>query len=454
MPTSLSQEGDEELDVAGRIPRGDYDAYDDQHQLVHISERRRLSVDLAVYDQPLRSESSRGQSAKDEEDFISHGRIEEADEVTPGDQERHPIFDVAPSHHSGRLLVGHENGLPTFPEWNVGWRNGYLSADGHAYTQQRPPSGVSGWESETVTGAARGVMGSTSRFNVNRGLVGCARCHDHPDTVEDPIADHQRAEQPIQGFKHQDHRLPWRHCRKSFKALCTFSCFSAAACAIFAALVNRSAAENTSSKLRNRWQTYSLHGAAVISALIALWLLFVWICGPSSSKVKGHQSLREADDAVVVPLMDPHSTSTHRKGRRRDSAIPVQTVRLVFDTQLLSRHGGAQDEEGFHTLHAYQRGREEQLLQRRRLLLLAAKLRKDLLGFAMIAVFDIAGVSIALFYRPIPKRSTCDATPTWCRVWHSEVAVAIVSALAALCLLCFSALAYGAVRRVLSDHLP
>lgn len=453
MPTSLSQEGDPELDVAGRLPRFDDDAYEDQHKLVHISERRRLSVDLAVYDQPLRSESSRGQSAKHEEDFISHGRIEEADEVAPDDQERHPIFDVAPSHHSSRLLVAHENGLPTFPEWNMGWRNGYLSADGHAYTQQRPPSGVSGWESETVTGAARGVMGSTSRINMDRGLAGCARCHDHPDTVEDPIADHRRAEEPVQGPKHQEHRLSWQRCRKCFKALCTFSCFSTVACAIFAALVNRSAAENTSSKLRNRWQTYILHGAAVMSALISLWLLFAAICGLSSNSVKGHQSLREADDGAVIPLMDSHSNSTHRKGRR-DSGMPVQTVRLVFDTQLLSRHGGAQDEEGFHTMHAYQRGREEKLMQRRRLLLLAAKLRKDLLGFALIAVFHIAGVSIAIFYRPIPKGTTCDATPTWCRVWHSEVAVAIISALAALWLLCFSGLAYRAVRRILSDYLP
>lgn len=97
----------------------------------------------------------------------------------PFNQEPAPeLFGVSAPHHFPGLnyAPGHSSStrefLPNFPAWSRTWYDGHLSANGHAYTLARPPSGVDGWQSETLSGSGHHSDKYMSVYGMRRGPQG------------------------------------------------------------------------------------------------------------------------------------------------------------------------------------------------------------------------------------------------------------------------------------------
>lgn len=284
----------------------------------------------------------------------------------------------APHHHPGHRHSSPRNGeqLPNFPQWSRTWYDGHLSANGHAYTNMPPPSGESGWESETLTrsGGVPGSYGHVYGARAVNDVVKEERIRMLEKQFGKPKVSHKggaadgdedEEEEQVDDDRIDDADLPfgavnsrgklvterpkWKLAIRWLIGLAAVACF---ATGIGGALLIKPGREAPAS--RGSIASYILYGCSAITLVVLLYLYVIrpCCCDPIRKDLKGTGGADNPLAGMVIPVLSgaggPGGKMKNRggpfggKGKKNAMMMAQQapTVNLIVDPSLLGMGGG------------------------------------------------------------------------------------------------------------------
>lgn len=270
----------------------------------------------------------------------------------------------APHHHPGfhRTSQRGAEELPYFPSWSRAWYDGHHSADGHAYTMARPPSGISGWESETLThsGAYPKPYGNYGRREGVADIVKEERMQMLEKEFGKPKVSHRDQEEDEDDVKvsdvyDEDEDLPigavtsrgkliterpkWDIAIRWLIGLTSLAAF---ACGIGGAVLIKPG--KNAPKAVGSIPAYILYALSVISLIIILYLYVIrpCCCDPMRKEIKRGDNPMNPMAGMVVPILGGGAPGKMKRGRgpfgrkRGMMQPPTPTVNLIVDPTFLN----------------------------------------------------------------------------------------------------------------------
>lgn len=253
----------------------------------------------------------------------------------------HPLFDT-PQHQSASRDSMRQSAtqlgdhLPDFPNWSRTWYNGHLSADGHAYTAVPPPSGQSGWESESY-GRYGHFPSPYTNNNVNDHVkeerirmlekeFGQQNLnHDEADAHKELV----RKEISVGGFD-ADGR-PVLPCRKlAFVTRCLQCLLSliAAGCGIGGfALVHPALKAAPFGTL----PAFAMYTVSAISAVACLWTFVLKPCCAGSRQRDALNEMEGGVGNMMVPMAAGGGFKGKRKKHKKGKQQQATFVNIILD---------------------------------------------------------------------------------------------------------------------------
>ncbi|CAO1638266.1 unnamed protein product [Parajaminaea phylloscopi] len=300
--------------------------------------------------------------------------------VTPLSDRPHTMFGIQADHHLPDDVRGqNDERLPSFPHWSSTWYGGHHSANGHAYTAVRPPSGASGWESETLTHSGRGHVANgvpylsaaqerqfvkQERMKMLEKKFGKPKVRHRGDALEghiDDAADCSEGDDEDQYPDDIDAGLPpgsvtsrgtlvlsWRRTTLTLVVATVLFALSALLSAVLALVVIKVPADSAKPGIKSHWTSYLVHAASLLAALSTVWLFVFRPCccdagrkAAKGSGPPGASGLPQFGAGMIVPMLgsaQERPTGRGLFGKRRkqmmQGAAPP-TVNLIVDPALL-----------------------------------------------------------------------------------------------------------------------
>lgn len=214
--------------------------------------------------------------------------------------------------------------LPGFPNWSRTWYDGYLSADGHAYTNVPPPSGQSGWESESygrISQAFAPYAGARTTDHVKEERIRMLEQEFEPQIThgEDEAEDEEsRRKGTAVGSIDADGRLvlPARKLTNLVRGLQCLLSLTAAGCGIGGFILIHPTAKAPPA---GTMPAFVIYGAAAVSTLVCLWLFVLKPCCVGSRQRDVFTAMGGGASGMVIPVVTGGKAGKGKKGKQAQS---------------------------------------------------------------------------------------------------------------------------------------
>lgn len=308
--------------------------------------------------------------------------------ASPHSENPPTIFGVHADHHylshaskTPAAQASPGDRLPTFPNWSHTWYNGGHSANGHAYTAVRPPSGVSGWESETLSYPGQSPMGvyrgrdrndedafvKKQRIKMLERKFGKPKIkHRNDDGTtqvgeddNDSNGEESEPEEPLPPGSVTPRGtlvLVWRQTITIAAVLTVLFALAAVFCAVLAIIVVKIPSPGPIPGIKSHWTSYAVHAASLVAAIATTGIFVFRPCCCDAGRKAARQSGSPADGlgalggaGMIIPIFSGQGGQPSSKGffGRKKRLMQQQqappTVNLIVDPSLLA--GGKRNEK-------------------------------------------------------------------------------------------------------------
>ncbi|PWZ03112.1 hypothetical protein BCV70DRAFT_11869 [Testicularia cyperi] len=366
--------------------------------------------------------------------------------------------------------------LPGFPSWSRTWYGGHLSADGHAYTMVPPPSGQSGWESETLShgrhgmgpmqspGAAYPAYGYGGRagiddyvkeerirmlekeFGPKVGRKGKGKGKSDDSDDEDDDGKDEPEETPIGGVNDRGRLVLPRHkMRVTTRWLQCLVSLAGAGCGIGGFVLIRPADKAPPS---GTMPSFVLYGASAISTLVCVWLFVFKPCCKSdaSRNGQGPGGMGGAGGGgMVVPVLGGPAGGGKRgmfgKKNKMGGMQAGTTVNLIVDPTLLGKgaaeSSSEEDEDDDETLPGERRRKKKRKGKKRAKLGMLGNMRLQARWRAARSslkwdcgwdvVLCLLWGAAAVMALGVGKSCPAGTAEGWCNLYNGAIACAVIA---------------------------